>query len=259
MIYAKYEFQELPDFEALQIKGSVVILGNLVITEGTYDEEGNVITAPVISDKVAVDIIYHDLQDASLEPYRITPETPKSFIGGMEQLYRDSILDTQNRLLIADTLPEVLSKDDKERPTHLRYFSENGIYDETLNYKGMNVECNLYRTDTDIVPTFREWEISEYPVGIKRKAYLVELKVNKDIVKVSILIKHYNQDGSKAHILDKLMFRIADEGKKEFELNGELVGERTYWDYLTENGASPYHLLDARIPELDNQGKLSGY
>ena len=37
---------------------SIVHLGNLVLTEGTYDEEGNELTAPVLSDTYSVDVMW---------------------------------------------------------------------------------------------------------------------------------------------------------------------------------------------------------
>ena len=93
MIYAKYEFDTLPEIltaeEGIE-NASVVIVGKLVETEGTYDEEGNVITAPVLSDKIAVDILYSEEPLSELEPFRVTPENPKHTISGMEELYLKS-------------------------------------------------------------------------------------------------------------------------------------------------------------------------
>ena len=37
---------------------SIVRLGNIVLTNGTYDSEGEVITEPVISDKYHVDVLW---------------------------------------------------------------------------------------------------------------------------------------------------------------------------------------------------------
>ena len=44
---------------------SIVHLGHLVETEGTYDEEGNEITAPVMSSSYHVDILWDREPDAS--------------------------------------------------------------------------------------------------------------------------------------------------------------------------------------------------
>jgi len=85
MIYGKYEFDTVPDLS--EVNGSVVELGYLVETKGTYDKEGNVITAPVMSDKLAVDILWNNEVDEALEPNRIYPITPSHYIGGMEELY----------------------------------------------------------------------------------------------------------------------------------------------------------------------------
>ena len=37
---------------------TVVKLGHVVVTEGTYDDEGNEITAPVLADKYSVDVLW---------------------------------------------------------------------------------------------------------------------------------------------------------------------------------------------------------
>jgi hypothetical protein len=42
---------------------SIVRLGNIVITPGTYDEEGNEITAPVLSDSYHVDVLWNGEPD----------------------------------------------------------------------------------------------------------------------------------------------------------------------------------------------------
>ena len=44
-------------------KHSIVKLGNIVLTQGTYDEEGNEITPPVLSDKYHIDVLW-DLSDS---------------------------------------------------------------------------------------------------------------------------------------------------------------------------------------------------
>jgi hypothetical protein len=42
---------------------SIVRLGNIVVTKGTYDEEGNEITAPVLSDSYHVDVMWNGEPD----------------------------------------------------------------------------------------------------------------------------------------------------------------------------------------------------
>ena len=85
MIYGKYEFDTVPDLS--EVNGAVVELGYLVKTKGTYNEEGNVITAPVMSTKIAVDILWNNEVDEALEPNRIYPITPLHSIAGMQELY----------------------------------------------------------------------------------------------------------------------------------------------------------------------------
>ena len=44
-------------------KHTIVQLGNIVLQQGTYDEDGNELTAPVLSDKWHVDALWLDLDD----------------------------------------------------------------------------------------------------------------------------------------------------------------------------------------------------
>lgn len=45
----------------------IVKLGNIVLTPGEYDEEGNEITAPVLSNKYHIDVCWVDLKDTTDE------------------------------------------------------------------------------------------------------------------------------------------------------------------------------------------------
>ena len=85
MIYGKYKFDTVPDLS--EVNGAVVILGYLVETKGAYDDSGEVITEPVMSNKIAVDILWNNEVDEALDPNRIYPITPSHYIGGMEELY----------------------------------------------------------------------------------------------------------------------------------------------------------------------------
>ena len=44
---------------------SIVRLGNIVLTEGEYDEEGNETTAPVLSDNYHVDVLWNGEPETS--------------------------------------------------------------------------------------------------------------------------------------------------------------------------------------------------
>ena len=44
---------------------SIVRLGHLVVTEGTYDEEGEELTAPVLADNYSVDVLWDGEPDSS--------------------------------------------------------------------------------------------------------------------------------------------------------------------------------------------------
>jgi len=42
-------------------KHTIVKIGFITIQDGTYDEEGNVLTEPVLNDKYSVDVLWKDL------------------------------------------------------------------------------------------------------------------------------------------------------------------------------------------------------
>ena len=52
---------------------SIVRLGHIVTTAGTYDEEGNELTAPVLSDKYAVDVSWSGEPHADWESAIVFP------------------------------------------------------------------------------------------------------------------------------------------------------------------------------------------
>lgn len=78
----KYEFNSVAEVEAAidslgfedtedggriaTHKHTIIRLGNVVLTPGEYDEEGNEITAPVLSDKYHVDVLWKGLKGAPI-------------------------------------------------------------------------------------------------------------------------------------------------------------------------------------------------
>ena len=84
MTYLRYEFNDKEQAEEKiskleDVNASFIKLNKFVITEGTYDEEGNELTAPVMSEGYAVDVLWRDL-DASpygWKTYEVYPNTPK--------------------------------------------------------------------------------------------------------------------------------------------------------------------------------------
>ena len=96
MALGKYEFNNKQ--EALdKIKGlgvddesnsthnhTVVTLGFLAITQGTYNDDGEVITEPILSDKYAVDVLWNGLEEHPIgwEEHSVNVNNPKhSFLG----------------------------------------------------------------------------------------------------------------------------------------------------------------------------------
>ncbi len=90
MKLAKYEFKDQATAEA-KIKGlgvdtdedgneypthshAIVKLGHIVLEQGQYDEEGNEIKAPVLSDKFHVDVLWESKVEERWNTYEIEVE-----------------------------------------------------------------------------------------------------------------------------------------------------------------------------------------
>ena len=85
MIYLRYEFNDKEQadnkIEALgeDVNAAFIRLNKFVMTESTYDSEGVEITAPVLSEGYALDVVWRDL-DASpygWKTYEVEPNNPK--------------------------------------------------------------------------------------------------------------------------------------------------------------------------------------
>ena len=84
MIYLRYEFNDKEQAEEKiakleDVNAAFIRLNKFVMTEGTYDSEGVEITAPVMSNGYAVDVLWRDL-DASpygWKSYEVEPSSPK--------------------------------------------------------------------------------------------------------------------------------------------------------------------------------------
>lgn len=155
------------------------------------------------------------------------------------------------------------------RPTKLRYFTDSMVIDEIFVYKynpqhaawGEISEHYFEEANVTDIHSFREWNISNHPIqkDIKRRLFLVELKINSTEIIVSVIIKHYHSNGYKANIADKTLTKKGADGVT-YEHQGMSLTEREYWDVLTvEYGLTPYQLLDERIPEMDSFGVFNTY
>jgi len=90
MIYLRYEFNDKEQADSkiaafydedglLLINASFIRLDKFVMTEGTYDENGVELTAPVMSTGYALDVLWRDLDESPYgwKSYEVTPESPK--------------------------------------------------------------------------------------------------------------------------------------------------------------------------------------
>ena len=85
MIYIRYEFNDKAQAESKilaqgeDVDAAFIKLDKFVMTEGVYDEEGVELTAPVMSDGYALDVMWRDL-DASpygWKSFEVEPSNPK--------------------------------------------------------------------------------------------------------------------------------------------------------------------------------------
>lgn len=53
---------------------TIVELGHLVKVDGTYDDEGNELTAPVLSDKYSVDVLWNESEITSVDAEAVLDE-----------------------------------------------------------------------------------------------------------------------------------------------------------------------------------------
>ena len=94
MIYLRYEFNDKEQAdtkidalhttdaegnEICNVNASFIRLNKFVMTEGTYDSEGAEITAPVLSDGYALDVIWRDLDKSPYgwKSFEVEPSNPK--------------------------------------------------------------------------------------------------------------------------------------------------------------------------------------
>ena len=142
------------------------------------------------------------------------------------------------------------------------YVSGNAILKECFQYKhgvdspswAETSEITLTETTNIVdIPVFRTWNISAHPVtGDQRKVHLIELRVDKSVVLATVLLEHIDS------IVPNKVIPLYGDNSMKFVVNGVEIGERDYWDLLTDQGYTPYQLLDARIPELDQNNRFNG-
>ena len=173
------------------------------------------------------------------------------------------------RELIEGVTPQIIDKElipdgtgVNFRTIKQRYITDNEVIDEVFTYTNhasshawasiSNVQ--LQEADLSTIQVFRSWDISNHPIqtNITRAVDLVKLSIDKEIVSTLFVVRH---DGE---IEDKLVFFYGDNNN-QIKYNGTMFGERNLWDILTSNGATPYQLLDQRVPVLDSLGRFNQY
>ena len=87
MIYIRYEFNDKEQAEEKiakleDVNASFIKLDKFVITEGVYDEDGVELTAPVLSEGYALDVLWRDLDKSPYgwKTYEVEPSEPRHVI-----------------------------------------------------------------------------------------------------------------------------------------------------------------------------------
>jgi len=98
MKYLKFEFTDRADMltkladyfdeEVTPKDCAVVEIGHIVTTPATYDEEGNELTAAIVSDKYAVDVLFYGTFPELAEEVTPEPNGAHTF-AGCEELYKE--------------------------------------------------------------------------------------------------------------------------------------------------------------------------
>lgn len=90
LFFRKYAFDNKEQADAL-LANIIADVVNVVIydVEGEYDEEGNELVAPVISDKYHLDIMFHQPPPSAFDKYEVFPHPDNSehSYAGMHYLY----------------------------------------------------------------------------------------------------------------------------------------------------------------------------
>ena len=85
MIYIRYEFNDKAQADSKilaqgeDVDASFIRLDKFVMTEGVYDEDGVELTAPVLSEGYALDVLWRDLDKSPYgwKTYEVEPSEPK--------------------------------------------------------------------------------------------------------------------------------------------------------------------------------------
>ena len=84
MIYLRYEFNDKEQAEEKiakleDVNASFIKLDKFVVTEGIYDEDGVELTAPVLSEGYALDVLWRELDGSPYgwKSYEVEPTNPK--------------------------------------------------------------------------------------------------------------------------------------------------------------------------------------
>jgi hypothetical protein len=143
------------------------------------------------------------------------------------------------------------------------YVGEEGVKSETFTYRFPANSGEWAAVESIVVedyevadaPIFREWTISDHPTtGDARKVGIVNLTVTTDEIKALFKVIHIESE-----IPDRLILKIGDNTVRFPWGEDDTIGERDYWDFLTEQlGLTPYELLDQRVPQLDMEGGFNG-
>lgn len=109
---------------------------------------------------------------------------------------------------------------------------------------------------------FQIIDISNHPTDstITRKYYVTSIPINSDekFFYIRGVLKHYDGNGDYKEEMDKQINFLADDNTL-IDVNGQNMGEYSYYEELIKNGESLPILIEAGVVKRDSEGRFDTY
>jgi len=139
-------------------------------------------------------------------------------------------------------------------------------YNNPASSEGWNSIESITESEEDFseLPIYRSWNISNHPTiqNVYRRVDLVKMEITATEIKLLLAVKHFtDEERTLTAPFEAKIKQLVGNNEDLIYVSEQLqqmgypaqMSEREYWDLLTNIGMTPYQLLDARIPEIDQQ------